>query len=187
MDEKVKQRLVGLAVLVSLAVLFLPTLFYRDEPVIIDTTSLIPSAPSFEPIEVPEAVKPANVELSPSPVFSVDENQTIEAVAESEKPIVQEELPKTEPTLNSQGVPKGWLLQVASLKLQESAEQLVKSLEKDNHRAYWEPASTSQGDLFRVFIGPFIDPATAEKTKKQVDQAYKVDSRVLRFNPVSGD
>lgn len=211
MDEKLKQRLVGLMVLVALAIIFLPSLFHKDEPVEIDTSSLIPPAPQVEPVVVPEPIKPVDVTPADGQVFAVP----VEALEEQVKPEPEAEveiaskpapipapelapepepqvkpqqvLPDEPPSLTSQGVPKGWLLQVASLKLQESAENLVKSLEKDQYPAYAERATTAQGDFYRVFIGPFIDPKQAEQVKQKVDKAYKVESRVLRFNPLSGD
>ncbi|MBX2807086.1 MAG: SPOR domain-containing protein [Cellvibrionaceae bacterium] len=96
-------------------------------------------------------------------------------------------LQQSPPQLNKAGVPKGWLLQVASLKLQKSAEKLVKTLRAEKYAAYWERAETAQGEWFRVFVGPYIDQRRAQQAKRQIDKAQKVDARVLRFNPLSGD
>jgi hypothetical protein len=44
---------------------------------------------------------------------------------------------------------------------------------------------TAKGKYFRVFTGPYIDEQQAIDTKRVIDKAYKVSSRVLRFNPAS--
>ncbi len=178
MQETRKQRLVGLMVLTALAVIFLPSLFHRDEPVVIDTTSLIPPSPVVEPVVVPQPVKPEKIVPQLAPGFDT-------ADPGPEKPDI--DLQAQALSLTNKDVPKGWVLQVASLKLQESAEKLVQSLAADAYPAYWQQAATTQGELFRVLVGPYIDQQRAQQAKKQIDKAQKVDSRVLRFNPLSGD
>jgi DedD protein len=169
-DEHLKQRLVGASVLIALAVIFLPSFFQKAERVEINTRSHIPEAPSIEPIVINKPIKPAGVVV---PAAS-----TIKSV---------EETPKVDARLNSQGVPLGWVLQVASFKSKASAEKFVATLSKGNDQAYFKSAQTSQGQFYRVYLGPLIDKNQAKARQQEIDEIHKVKSQLLRFNPISGN
>jgi DedD protein len=215
LEEKLKQRLIGAAVLVALAVIFLPSLLHRDERIVIDTTSQIPPQPPVaESVNIPKPIKPDGIQAAPAPekLFQpevIEETLTKEdilpkketapkaAVHDSKsniaetKPKLETVKPKAvkpeEPRLNAAGVPVGWVVQVASLKTLDSAKKLSARLEKDDYRAYHQSVTTDKGEFFRVFIGPFIDQKRALDVKNSIDKGYKVDSRVLRFNPAAGN
>jgi len=54
-------------VLIALAVIFLPSLFHKDERVALDSTSLIPPQPKVESIVITAPIKSEGVEPAPSP------------------------------------------------------------------------------------------------------------------------
>lgn len=179
MEEKSKHRLIGALVLLSLAIIFLPSLIYRDnatQEIIVRSQAPIPPAPTIEPVEISSPPTP----LEPA----VRQESTL--LFEPEEPTPTEET-IVSPRLTEKGVPEGWLIQVASLSLKKSAEVLVSRLKADSYSAYWESAQTQQGERYRVFVGPQIDKARAEKAKAAIDQSYKVSSRLLRFNPAAGN
>lgn len=76
-----------------------------------------------------------------------------------------------------------WVVQVASLRSAESAQELRKRLQARGYKAYVRQAQTGQGEVSRVFIGPKLDKALAEAVKQEIDPVFKVDSLVLRFKP----
>jgi len=181
LEEKSKHRLVGAIVLLSIAIIFLPSLIYRDDTttqIVVRPQEPIPPAPVVEPVVIP----PVTVPPKPvAPVIPAFEPQ--EPVAEVEV----DSAPASSPRLTEKGVPEGWLIQVASLSLEKSADVLVSRLKADNYSAYWQVAKTGQGDRYRVFVGPQIDKNRAEKAKAAIDASYKVTSRLLRFNPAAGN
>lgn len=227
MEENLKQRLVGAAVLVALAVIFLPALFDRDERVAIDTTTQIPTAPVIEPVVIPRPTKPENIKVPPAEkLFQptlVDKDQqkagesgqdkpkdiegnsggskqegTAIAEIKSEIEVKPKEKAKpkpapkiksepAEPRLNAQGSPLGWVVQAASFKSKESADNFTKRLLKAKYKAYSQSVDTAKGEFFRVLIGPYLDEQKAIDVKRAIDKTYKLRSRVLRFNPISGD
>lgn len=227
MEENLKQRLVGAAVLVALAVIFLPAVFDKDERVAIDTTSQIPSAPLIEPPVIPLPTKPEGIQVPPAEeLFQptvVEEDSKLDLAIEADqvgsrnenigatpdikpepKPIPKvtpkatpkpesvkvEAKPKpvvSKPTLNASGVPVGWVIQAASFKSAETAKNFTDKLLKANYKAYFKSVDTSKGEYFRVFTGPYIDEQKAIEDKRAIDKLYKVSSRVLRFNPASGN
>jgi len=221
LDEHIKQRLVGAAVLLALAVIFLPALFDKDERVAIDTTSQIPPAPVAEVVDIPRPIKPEGIKVPPAEALfqpEVVENTKIEealeakessegAINEKVETITKTELkpePKPEPKkvlakpkpeskepsqprLSESGVPIGWVIQAASFKSSKSAEAFSDKLLKANYKSYFKSVKTEKGEYFRVFIGPYVDEQQAISVKRLIDKDYKVSSRVLRFNPISGN
>jgi DedD protein len=191
LDEKLKQRLVGASVLVALAVIFLPSLFHKDQRVSINTTTQIPPAPVVEPVVIPKPVRPEGV--TPPTPDKLFQPEVLEepAVAEQKEPVKQvDELPKKvpeKPRLTESGVPAGWVVQAASFKSKESADKFTARLLKADYKAYQQGVKTNKGEFFRVFIGPYINQKDAVNTQKKVDKDYKVKSRVQRFNPISGN
>ncbi len=208
MDEHLKQRLVGAAVLIALAVIFLPSFFQRDQRVEIDTRSQIPTAPSIEPIVINKPVKPENTIIpkaselfqpaTPKPVDkeiakgSIDSQKAAQAVVNQQKENTASKkattkTAKVDAKLNAKGVPVGWVLQVASFKSKDSAEKFVKTLNQGNDQAYFRQVKTGQGQFYRVYLGPLIDKNQALVKQKTIDKKHKVKSQLLRFNPISGN
>jgi len=179
LEEKSKHRLVGAIILFSLAIIFLPSLIYRDnatQEIVVRPQQAIPPAPVIKPVEVTPKPEPLKPIIESPPIFEP-----------KEPAVVENEIPVPSPRLTQQGVPEGWLIQVASLSLKKSADLLVSRLQADNYSAYWTLANTEQGERYRVFVGPQIDKSRAEKAKVAIDSAYKVTSRLVRFNPAAGN
>lgn len=101
-----------------------------------------------------------------------------------EEPGAQERAPAESETTQTQAADgQAWVIQVASLRSTDSARDLRDKLQKQGYRAYIRSASTSAGEVSRVFIGPKISRREAEATKTEVDEALKVDALIMRFEP----
>ena len=163
-------------VLVSLAIIFLPSLFHKDEPVVMNTNSEIPPAPDIQPVVIEKAEWPEGIKHpSPEDLFQPQEPAAPINSAEPEKPRFTEK-----------GLPVNWVVQVGSFKSKQGAESLKQKLIKADLRAYSKSISTEQGEFIRVFVGPFISQKDALDVKAKVDKQYKLSSQVLRFNPAAG-
>lgn len=200
MENSRKQRLVGAAVLVALAAIFLPALFDRDERVAIDTTSQIPPAPVIEPVNIPKPTKPESIQPPPpEKLFQPDivdepalaEENSSEPIVEATKkesqaaPVATPDPTPQAPSLNEKGVPRAWVIQAASFKSQEAADKFTQTLIAAKYKAYTQAVNTAKGEFFRVLIGPYIDEQKAINDKQLIDRGYKLRSRVLRFNPIA--
>ena len=121
MDENLKQRIVGAAVLLALAIIFLPSLFYKEKRVEIDTVTQIPPSPKIEPVVIPQPSKPKGVDIPPSdqlfqPEFvetteeqplPAPEKTQAEIIKPVKKPIVKIKKVVEQPRLNALGTPIG--------------------------------------------------------------------------------
>ncbi|WP_027330891.1 SPOR domain-containing protein [Marinimicrobium agarilyticum] len=210
MNSGLTQRLVGAVVLVAIGVIFVPT-FLRDrqvEPV--STKTLIPDRPPRETVTFDNPQPPENIEPAPEPdEMFMPETSTPPADEAEERTDAQasvsapEEAPAqeqesreeqqrrepqsqsgTESDSTTQAADgQAWVIQVASLRSADSARDLRDRLQKQGYRAYIRSASTSAGEVSRVFIGPKISRDEAEETKSEVDKALKVDALIMRFEP----
>ncbi|MDY0068286.1 MAG: SPOR domain-containing protein [Porticoccaceae bacterium] len=185
MRERVKQRIVGAVVLVALAVIFVPLLFTLEPPRAVDTASQIPPAPDIDPVPVedPEreegfaAPKPAEEAFLPAdPV--VEGTPATPAPAPGAAPAPAE----ARPALAGDLV-EAWVIQVASFRDRQVADELVAKLLAAGHRAYVRDAVAQGATTYRVFVGPVALKSRADADKIAIDKAFGVNALVLRFTP----
>lgn len=203
MDDGLKQRLVGAIVLVAVAVIFLPTLLDRDARRTVDLSSQIPAEPAVvtEIVEIAEPVPPQDIPVA-KPLAENYPHEPVEPQAGATAPGTDgdqaapaaetpsdNEMPARDigdvdpPALNADGVPDGWSLQVASFKSPERADAMLKELQAEGFKSYVRSASTTQGKVHRVFVGPKINRAAAEAEKRRIDQRFNTKALVVEFKP----
>lgn len=205
MRESVKHRLIGAAVLAAIAVLFLPSFFKDRQQFHVDANSQIPGRPSITAVDFNEPEQPEGIEPAPAPetMFVPDEAE----------PLASETLPKETKSAISMSsssgkasslgnsfssvsisqtvssevathiLPEGWVIQVASLSVQDGANKLRDQLQSEGHRAYVRSVPLGEKTVYRVFIGPKQTKAEAMTLKTQLDARLKVNSSVLPFKP----
>ncbi len=212
LDKGLKQRVVGALVLVALAIIFLPMLLSRPDEsrhVVVDAPAM-PQAPAMpevaqEPVSVPEP------ELLPEEPVPVDQPATTPAplptapvattqpstppstpispapaVPVSPKPPVTASATPAAPAaaagrLDANSLPISWSIQLASLSNRASAESLQKTLRSQGYNAYIRSAE----GMNRVFVGPLIERAEADRLRDQLTKQQKLKGFVVRFQPES--
>lgn len=198
LDKGLKQRMVGALVLVALAVIFLPMLLSREDEmrrVVVDAPDM-PQAPATAEIIVQpaEVVEPEVLPQEPIP-FEDEAPQVVE-VQEQPKPVVEPSKPEpSKPTpvattapakpdarLDANSLPISWSVQLASLSSRSGAETLQKTLRSQGYNAY---IRTFEG-MNRVFVGPLIERAEAERLRDQLNRQHKLSGFVVRFQPEAG-
>lgn len=195
MNSGLKQRLVGAVVLLAIAIIFVPSFLRERQVEPVSTKTLIPDRPQQETVNFESPTAPEGIDPAPAPESMFVPEETEQPVADdfeeaqqqaaqvrSEEPEAPSEpTPETEP---EPGLEQGaWVVQVASFRSSDSARNLRDRLQAEGHRAYTRSASTSAGEVTRVYIGPKVDRQEAETTKSAVDEALQLDSLILRFEP----
>jgi len=173
MDDGLKQRLVGAVVLASVAVLFLPSLFDEEKRRRMDTRTQVPPSPDIKAVEIASPKRPQNIPQAKTP-------EQMYRLLEPEAEVTPE--PQT-PSLDAQGVPMAWVVQVASFKTAERADKLRDELLSEGYKAYTRTLKTSKGKATRVYVGPKVDKQQALDIKAELDRLHNVDAMVLRFRP----
>lgn len=213
LDSAYKQRMVGALVLVALAVIFLPMLFSRQDEqrqVVVEAPAA-PEAPSLpqvqvEPVVVPEPqalpeeepvptdeemaapstpVQPSVPVVKPAPAPVVAAKPA--APVPAPKPVAPQPAAPGKPDVGQSrfdpnGLPISWSIQVASLGNREGADALQKKLRSQGYNAYIRSADGKN----RVFIGPLIERAEADRLRDLLDRQQNLKGFVTRFQPERG-
>ena len=216
LDKAYKQRMVGALVLVALAVIFLPMLFSRQdeqrqvvveapaapqasampqvqmEQVAVPEPQALPQEPVPTDEEVAEETAPAAPIAPAAPVpaapIAIAKPAAPPAVA---KPIPAPAQPiaapatkpdTTQSRVDANGLSVSWSVQLASLSSRASAESLQKTLRSQGYNAYIRSADGKN----RVFVGPLIERAEADRLRDLLGRQQNLKGFVVRFQPERG-
>ena len=186
MDEnRIKQRLIGAIVLVSLAVIFIPMILSggRDQNMPL-FGSPVPSKPDnianikvLEFENVPKPPEPPSVVRTPVDKYSKADDKPVEApVEESAK---QAEKPEVKQTARKDQPLKAWVVQVGSFSNSSNAVNLKNKLVKKGFRAFVERVIQNNKTTFRVRVGPEIRRESAMKLQKEIEQKMNIKGLVV--------
>lgn len=208
LDKVFKQRMVGALVLIALAVIFLPMLFSRQDEerqiqVDAPTAPQMPVMPEVkvEPVPVPEPQPIAEEPAPPvepevvaphkpaaAPVAPVVSKPAVAAVKPSAVTPAQAvaqapaKLDTTQKRVDPNGLPISWSIQLVSLSNRASADSLQKTLRNQGYNAYVR----SSGGMNRVFVGPLLERAEADRLRDVLDKQQNLKGFVVRFQPERG-
>ncbi|MCF5702056.1 SPOR domain-containing protein [Pseudomonas syringae] len=213
LDKAYKQRMVGALVLVALAVIFLPMLFSRQdeqrqvtveapaapqapvmpqvqmETVAVPEPQALPQEPVPTDEEVAEDTVPA-APVAPAPTAPIMITKPVAPPAVA-KPIPAPAQPitassskpdTTQSRVDANGLSVSWSVQLASLSSRASAESLQKTLRSQGYNAYIRSADGKN----RVFVGPLIERAEADRLRDLLGRQQNLKGFVVRFQPERG-
>ena len=166
-------------------------LFSREDElqrVVVDAPAMPqPSAmPSVEldPVSVPQ-VQDLPQEPVPGPGLEAD-TPVVEtpAVVAADPPIKPAASAIASPVsrLDANNLPISWSVQLASLSNRASAESLQQTLRGKGYNAYIRNVD----GMNRVFVGPVIERAEADRLRDQLTRLQKLNGFVVRFQPERG-
>lgn len=212
LDKGMKQRMVGALVLVALAVIFLPMLFTREDEmrqVRVDAPEA-PAMPSLPQVQVETIQVPEQQPIVEQPPVVVDESTAppstpsqpisaapspapVTAPAPAPAPKIENRAPVTAPAtasvaatkpaaaskIDTNGLPVSWSIQLASLSNRAGADNLQKTLRSQGYNAYIRSAD----GMNRVYVGPLIERAEAERLRDVINRQQKLKGFVTRFQP----
>ena len=207
MDEGLKKRLLGAAVLASLAVIFVPMLI-EEPPTNRQELREIPPAPERkdfassmlreevvrpQPVRVDiPAVTPSSVADTSAPVSTVAAPPQPEptpepqpAAPEPAQPAAQEQETvgdTPQPEVDTRTGLTAWVVQVGSFSNRDNADRLIAKLRE----AGFQTADAEQVELrgdkrYRVRVGPMVEKAKAERLLPEIDKVSGTQGRVMRF------
>jgi DedD protein len=84
--------------------------------------------------------------------------------------------------LDANGLAVSWSVQLASLSNRASAESLQQTLRGKGYNAYIRNVD----GMNRVFVGPVIERAEADRLRDQLTRLQKLNGFVVRFQPERG-
>lgn len=204
MEQQLKQRLVGVAVIFSLAVIFLPMLLdgsgqrpeslditippppdTRSYEIISDRVSELRASAEALPVLQPRVVD----ELSdpPAPTTLAQAEQAgIEAQPAASKPVA---MPVTEPEASPPAIEKeppggsSWVIQVGSFSSRDKADKQLEKIRKSGLAAVFTEKFQHDGTLsYRVRMGPFITRDKAKVIQNKLLAKHDIKGLVMRYD-----
>ncbi|QEY62265.1 SPOR domain-containing protein [Metapseudomonas lalkuanensis] len=143
-------------------------------------------ASNVPPLEQPAPAAPAQPVAPAVPVPAPAQPQPqpqVQAKAPAPAPAAPVAETKTdEKRLDVNGLPVSWSIQLASLSSRASAENLQKNLRTQGYNAYIR----SVEGMNRVFVGPVIERAEANRLRDQLARQQKLNGFIVRFQPEKG-
>ncbi len=152
-----------------------------------------------EPLKIErfEIEKPETPKKSPSvakqdtpsqkPAEDKAKNKTQQKVATkqttSNQQVTSKTSQKTMSSLDAQGLPEAWVLQVGSFQDKVNAQQLQKKLVAKDLPAYVKDFNLPEGIRYRVLIGPKLSKERAAKLSKVVEKEHALISKIVRYKP----
>jgi DedD protein len=189
MDKKLKQRLVGAVVLISLAVIFIPIILEGPDDEWTPRVQEIPVPPQIEyqaEVELPvpdEQPAPAPVTTIPATAPAPEAQDAVVPPPPAAQPAPTRQEPVAEQPPAAAKAPAGsWFIQVGSFSQQPNASGLRDRLKKTGYNSRLQETAAGNGKVWRVLVGPFETRAAAEKQRDRITSQHHMKGLVTQFS-----
>jgi len=196
MDQNLKERLLGAAVLIILAVIFIP-MFLSDVPITDGriTKTNIPEKPEvFSSRIVPLETGPEIISRQGTSDTSANTGSPATAIDQAESPQTRGETnqttkAETEPVTVVKKAAKdssavgltAWVVQLGSFSSEENAQSLNKQLREHKYPAFVEPLIQENKVIYRVRVGPELRRSNAEKLQQEIKKKLGIDGILVKY------
>ncbi len=166
----------------------------KVDPVVVPEPQPLPEEPQQPPVGVNEASAPVatpSQPISPSPQTQAQPRQQAPVATPAPAPKAETRASATPAPaatasapskIDTNGLPVSWSIQLASLSNRAGAESLQKTLRSQGYNAYIRSA----GGMNRVYVGPLIERAEAERLRDTINRQQNLKGFVVRFQPERG-
>ncbi|MBX8494860.1 SPOR domain-containing protein [Pseudomonas cichorii] len=170
----------------------------KVDPVPVPEPQILPQEPVPGEEDMSTASQlPPSMPIAPAPpVASAPAQAPAQAAAPAPAPKPAKPAPATAPAapapattakaapsgVDANGLSVSWSVQLASMSNRANADNLQKTLRAQGYNAY---IRTADG-VNRVFVGPLIERAEADRLRDQLDKQQKLKGIVVRFQPERG-
>ena len=175
MDQQLKERLIGIIVLVLFAVIFIPMFFTGTNDSILKNKENVSISKESEFIS---KLKP----MTDTATDSNTENIELAPVVEESLAPVVEEIPFNQEMLKTDAVGQmNWVVQVGSFLSKDNAEKLNQKVKKAGFRSFVNPITQNNKIMHQVCLGPEYDETDAKNLLKEIKNKMKLDGIVKKY------
>ncbi len=191
METTLKQRLIGAAVIIALAVIFVPMILDgsgQRESVAINID--VPPEPKFTfESELPDPKQLDELPVLEKSIGSDSIQTSVDEKVESKTQSVPDKVSspkiveatanhiKVNPSLNA------WAVQVAAFGEKDKALVLKEKLLASNYSAFTEKSANGSKVLYRVKVGPELKRENAEKLRDKIEKEYGLTGSFVTNHP----
>ncbi|HEK1686266.1 TPA: SPOR domain-containing protein [Pseudomonas putida] len=155
----------------------------EQPPVVVDESTAPVSAPSQPITPSPSQVAQVPVTKSPAPAPAAKaEARPVQPATPAPAATASASKPAAASKIDGNGLPVSWSIQLASLSNRAGADNLQKTLRSQGYNAYIRSAD----GMNRVFVGPLIERAEAERLRDVINRQQNLKGIVVRFQPERG-
>lgn len=207
MTELIKQRLVGMLILVIAGVVFIPDLLDGQKNSVKQDFKKIPPRPesSESPVirDFPLAQVQEAIKQTPKPSYEIaDENAApvnsnsqvakakveesfseetgIESTEQAKEVVAEPQAQKP-----SQFERSAWVLRLGTFRNKPNVDALLTKLENAGVTTFVKPVEAKAGTLYRVFVGPELEKAKLEKAQKTLKELTGLNGKITEFEPIN--
>jgi len=200
-NDILQQRLVGALILVALGIIFWPIVFVQpeDQTALQQTsavsTDLYSNAVGLSNDRDPEpnsasqtdrvggaGITEAEVATEPASAAVISSSVPSGARRTANNTSLASDMP-AQLTVDGDGIPVAWTLQVITVSSSDKAESLRKQLLDMQQNAYIVEVRSNGKKLYRVCIGPESERAGLDVLRPSINAQFKVNSIVARYMP----
>ena len=105
--------------------------------------------------------------------------EQIEQKPESE--IAEADSPPKTYQLDANNLPVSWSLQLGSFRKKNNAIKLRRSLREASYRTYILAAETTEGQVFRVFVGPILSINKLKGFSADIESSFEMKGQIVRY------
>jgi DedD protein len=187
-DTRLRQRVVGAAVLTTLAIIILPMLLDGTSEDRAQVMSAIPEPPVIElkklSMEDVRREMRAMEQESAALLPVLQEDDPVPPAAKESAPATAQKTPsKKKFELDQNLLPVSWTLQLGSFQNPNNAMRLRQQLREADYRSYiiQSKADGQGGDIFRVYVGPMLQKEDLEKIAAAVKIQFELEGQISRY------
>lgn len=186
MDEALKQRLLGTAVLVALAVIFLPVLLDgAGREAHLDMQRMLPAEPVFERPEVRPSNPPATASTPATPAPAAPADSASSTATSESAATAPAEAARPAPRAELRAVPldapvgEGFVVQVGSFSREDNARSEAERLIQAGFNAFVERSQADGNAVYRVKVGPEAERRGAERVQARLQSRAGVSGIIV--------
>lgn len=187
-DTRLKQRMIGAIVLTALAIIVIPMLLDGSAQDRAKVIARIPEPPAIplRKLTVTDIDRKMKQMQASSAATLPHLAETRTAPAAPDNATTPADSPAAGGNaaglnLDQNNLPVSWSLQLASFKNRDNATKLRASLRAAEYRAYIIAASTDDGDVYRVFVGPMLEKAKLAELGKKIESRFNLKGQIVRY------
>jgi DedD protein len=206
LSSALQNRLVGTAIVVAIAVIFLPDLLDGKQQSKRNLFVELPQKPAMNTVKPPTPFNTRRVEVISEQAVDEDPISNLSPEKKSESRTVDFKVPdvyqvsepvsvaadiKRASSLEQQTVVEhdverllasaGWVVQLGSFRHQKNVKELLNLLEKAGYRAFSRPVKTNSGTLTKVFVGPDLQKVNLDNALSYLKELTDLQGRVTPF------
>ena len=204
MNQVLKNRLVGVAVLLLISVIVWPLLFRFDATSIdISDEELAKEAASIDQQieqlrkdtqhiqeqvlgsserELKREREAVAAEIAEHPELELPQSPQDVGKFQQNQPVakVEAEQKSSPAELDSQGIPVSWVAQIATFSQWVNANELKEELIEAGYKAFQRPEDKKLSGPYVIYVGPTIDRAKSTEYAKQIEQEFGTGKGIVR-------